>query len=133
MTYPTKALGIPYVGNKWAHMNMFSAALPAGDPKLYQYLDLTFGCGVCSVFMYELGCRTFIANDASPYPRLIAKALLGNDFTPRFLGVRATNSPLRLALRHFDTCEEYNPSLLKSLPMPPVPEILYNFSKMLSL
>jgi len=82
MTYPTKALGIPYVGNKWAHMNMFSAALPAGDPKQYQYLDLTFGCGICSVFMYELGCRTFIANDASPYPRLIAEALLGRNAQP---------------------------------------------------
>jgi len=82
MPYPTKALGIPYIGNKWAHMNMFSAALPAGDPKRNQYLDLTFGCGICSVFMYELGCRTFIANDASPYPRLIAKALLGNNAKP---------------------------------------------------
>lgn len=85
MTHPTKALGIPYVGNKWAHMNMFSAALPAGDPKQYQYLDLTFGCGICSVFMYELGCRTFIANDASPYPRLIAKALLDRDAQPMHL------------------------------------------------
>jgi len=92
--HPTKALGIPYVGNKWAHMEMFAAALPSnslrihpqykrfGGDKGYKYLDLTFGCGICSVFMYELGCREFICNDASPYPRLIAKALLANRAKP---------------------------------------------------
>ncbi len=72
---PTKALGIPYVGNKWAHMEMFRDMLPS-TPQAY--MDLTFGCGICSVFMYEIGVRKFICNDASPYPRLIAEALLGN-------------------------------------------------------
>lgn len=80
--HPTKALGIPYVGNKWAHMEMFSAALPPMGTFLggrHKYLDLTFGCGICSVFMHELGTRDFICNDASPYPRLIAEALLGRN------------------------------------------------------
>jgi hypothetical protein len=72
--HPVKALGIPYVGNKWAHMAMFRDALP-GQPNAY--LDLTFGCGICSIFMNEVGVRKFVCNDASPYPRLIAQALLG--------------------------------------------------------
>ena len=74
--HPTKALGISYIGNKWAHMTMFAQALPQ-RPK--SYLDLTFGCGICSVFMQELGVRNFVSNDISPYPRLIAEALLGTN------------------------------------------------------
>lgn len=114
---PTRALGIPYVGNKWAHMNMFSAALPAGDPKKYSYLDLTFGCGVCSIFMYEIGCKTFISNDASPYPRLIAEAFLGEkakQYTSAELMGRiqsagytrgwAFENTLKTAIRHRTAC-----------------------------